>query len=379
MNIIIINRSYAPDEADTNRIIAYANAFAKLGHMVTMLYLIPNRSGQPYMVPVQNCNVINIWEKDGWLARKNRVISLIFNTFKLLKYISKDDVVYIYGCEYYFLKSSLAITPNVYCETTEIPFYGKESTKFGRWMHRKQVKLIKRTKGLFVISQSLKAYYLKEGIEQHKVYISNMFVNRDRFDGIQKDCLEKYVGYCGVIGHHKDGVDDLLHAFSIFHKTHPEYKLKLAGRGETPIVLEEMKEMSHKLRVGDSVEFLGQIPSDQMPRFLMNASILALARTNNLQSQNGFPTKLGEYLSTGNPVAITRVGEIPLFIKDGVNGFLATPDDPEDFAKVLTHIADNYDEAKRVGLKGKELTKKEFSSIEQAKVLIDIMEKSREK
>ena len=52
------------------------------------------------------------------------------------------------------------------------------------------------------------------------------------------------------------------------------------------------------------MEFTGRTSPEVMPQILTDASILALARPNNVQSQNGFPTKLGEYLATGNPVAI---------------------------------------------------------------------------
>ena len=49
--------------------------------------------------------------------------------------------------------------------------------------------------------------------------------------------------------------------------------------------------------------------------------MLVLARPDNIQAKGGFPTKLGEYLATGNPVVVTKVGEIPNYLIDGVNAF----------------------------------------------------------
>ena len=119
--------------------------------------------------------------------------------------------------------------------------------------------------------------------------------------------------------------------------------------------------------------FTGQILPSAMPQMLVDAKILALARPNNLQAQNGFPTKLGEYLSTANPVVVTSVGEIPLFIKDGVNGFLAEPDSPKSFADKLIWVADHYEEACRVAARGRKLAENEFSYKTQSKVLYDLM------
>ena len=62
---------------------------------------------------------------------------------------------------------------------------------------------------------------------------------------------------------------------------------------------------------------------NEVPQLLMDSEVLALDRPNSIQAQCGFPTKLGEYLLTGNPVVVTKVGDIPLFLEDGVSALLA--------------------------------------------------------
>lgn len=91
----------------------------------------------------------------------------------------------------------------------------------------------------------------------------------------------------------------------------------------------------NQLGVQDAVIFTGKVAAEELPNYLVNASILALSRPDSLQARNGFPTKLGEYLATGNPVLVTNVGEIPLFIKHGENGFIAEESNVDDFAKNL--------------------------------------------
>ena len=150
----------------------------------------------------------------------------------------------------------------------------------------------------------------------------------------------------------------------MFKNKFPDYILEIYGSG-TSETIEKLKELAKENDVADSVIFTGPIPYTEMPNKLVNATILALSRPNNLQNQNGFPTKLGEYLMTGNPVVTTSVGEIPCFIKDGYNGYLAKPDSVESFAEKLKEVACNLEKAKLVGEKGREIAFKEFSYLTQ--------------
>ena len=93
--------------------------------------------------------------------------------------------------------------------------------------------------------------------------------------------------------------------------------------------------------------------------------MLVLARPDNKQSEAGFPTKLGEYLATGKPVVVTRVGEIPEYLKDQENAFIASPGDAHNFAMKMKQVMNNYDDALKVGHKGQQLALTTFNSTYQ--------------
>lgn len=57
----------------------------------------------------------------------------------------------------------------------------------------------------------------------------------------------------------------------------------------------------------------------------------------------GLPVSLIEYGLSKKPVVSTKVGEIPLIIKDNVNGFIVEPDDTELFYQKLLKLIDNKD------------------------------------
>ena len=79
--------------------------------------------------------------------------------------------------------------------------------------------------GLFVISTPLKSFFISQGIILNKIHIINMTVDNNRFLGLKKNTsVEKYIAYCGTASNNKDGVDDLIKAFSIVAKKHTDVK-----------------------------------------------------------------------------------------------------------------------------------------------------------
>ena len=303
--------------------------------------------------------------------KENRVNKLkcYYCFYKVIKsYYDHESAILFYGAPYY---SFLFKSPKyrVYSEITEAPFCGRKPSLLGRFFNALSEYGLKRFNKLFVISQSLKDYYSSIGVQN--IYIINMFVDTSRFDKLIRNTTEKYIGYCGTVSIFKDGVDHLINAFSLFEKNHPDYKLYLFGGFENDYVKKTLVQLVSKLGISDKVVFTGYVSSEEMPQKLFDAEILALARPDNKQSQYGFPTKLGEYLATGNPVVITSVGEIPLFLKDGENAFLVKPDDYKIFSEKLHWVATHIEHARSIAQKGKELTMSEFSSVVQTKKMIE--------
>ena len=94
---------------------------------------------------------------------------------------------------------------------------------------------------------------------------------------------------------------------------------------------------------------------------IKQAAILALARPPSHQADGGFPTKLGEYLATGNPVCVTKTGGIPDYLSDEGNAFLAEPGSVESFCDALMRATADPLRAKKVGKNGRATAEKSFS------------------
>jgi glycosyltransferase involved in cell wall biosynthesis len=137
------------------------------------------------------------------------------------------------------------------------------------------------------------------------------------------------IGYTGSPTR-KDGVMDLIQAFSVLHKKHPATHLLIIGdviNGNS--LIPQLKEEANKLGVAESITFTGLQAFSKIPELLNACQILTLTRPNGIFAEAGFPTKLGEYFACKKPVVITGVGDIPYHFKNEEHLIIVTPEDIE--------------------------------------------------
>lgn len=245
-------------------------------------------------------------------------------------------------------------------EKTEFPYLGRSLRKrVNQFFY--MTYFVPRCDHIFVISQSLKSFYTSH-LRNHKrkipVHVQNMLVEPDRYyDKCKSETFNiRDIVYVGTLYGTKDGVYDLIRAFAEVMDEHPDTRLVIVGdtakRERMHEVYSELSTLSDPTRV----VMTGLLQRDEVVRIINNAYCLALARPDNLQAKYGFPTKLGEYLSTGRPVIVTGVGDIPLFLRDGHNAYVALPGDLNDFVAKLSSCLSDHNEASMIGVRGKELT-----------------------
>lgn len=207
--------------------------------------------------------------------------------------------------------------------------------------------------GIIVISEYLRTYltpFLRHNIRIIKIPI---MVDASKFSFPVFSRNEKYIAYCGTLNQQKDGVLTLLKAYAIVRQTFQDVKLYLIGDSYPESQIPRFRKFAEELGIADSLVFTGIVGRAQLPEYLTKATILALARPSSHQADAGFPTKLGEYLATGNPVVVTTTGELMNYLEDGVNAYLCSPDDEKAFAERLDHVLSNPDEARQVGISGR--------------------------
>ena len=222
--------------------------------------------------------------------------------------------------------------------------------------------------GLFFITETLEKFHMSKGTFARHLVIP-MTVEPDRFECNSGAPKEQYISYCGSMYGNKDGVPQLVEAFTIVARDFKNIKLRLIGDNSKSEAFQMVSQKINQSPFKGRIEMTGKVKRDEMPALLCDSIGLALARPANKQAEGGFPTKLGEYLSTGNPVIVTPVGEIPKYLADGVNAFVSEDTSPESFARKLCDLLGDLDRAEKIGMRGKELSSTTFNYLVQSERL----------
>lgn len=201
-----------------------------------------------------------------------------------------------------------------------------------------------------------------------------MTVDFERFNNIVNNNTKiKYIAYCGVLNNMKDGVDLLIDAFALLAKDFPDIHLYLIGNAASQEEYQLYKKKINENMLDKRVYFTGRISKDAMPELLCNAKILVLARPHSIQAEGGFPTKLGEYLSTGKPVVVTSVGEVANYLTDEINVFMAEPGSILSLVAKMKKILLNYSYALAIGENGKKVVLEHFNYKIQSNNIINFI------
>jgi glycosyltransferase involved in cell wall biosynthesis len=228
--------------------------------------------------------------------------------------------------------------------------------------------------GLALMTKNLCRHYETFPKPGPKLLHLPMTVDLKRFDHeieTLQDFKKPYISFVGVMDDTKDGVSILIESFSKISVDFPQYTLYLIGgwNYDTP----KHQKLIKKLKLETKVFWKGEFNRDQIPSIVKNASLLALPRPDSKQAQGGFPTKLGEYLATGNPVCATTVGEIPDYLVNGESVYFAEPGSVESFAAAMKRALDNPEESRRIGVNGRKVAEMYFNMDVQAKILYDFI------
>lgn len=220
-----------------------------------------------------------------------------------------------------------------------------------------------------VITETLRNHYNRfPGINPKISFLTvPVTVDMDRFKKQlpTSNYQKPYIAYCGSSSFHTDGVDILIKSFARIEKLYPELKLYIAAFWENDGP--NMMRLIRDVNLPNRIIYLGTLERDEIPSLIQNARVLALARPDSRQARGAFPTKLGEYLATGNAVCVTKVGEIPSYLVDNESAFLANPGDIDSFVDALNRALNDVILSKEIGENGKKVAEKYFSMETQAR------------
>ncbi|GAB6282663.1 MAG: hypothetical protein STSR0008_14090 [Ignavibacterium sp.] len=284
--------------------------------------------------------------------------------FYFIKNKDKPNIVFYYNYSAIVIFPSFIIfkifripTCNIIVEWYEKSTLVKKYLDIWKWYDfQLRMKFLNRQfEYLLVFTRFLRNYYIDKKYNPDKIYLQPNLVDIKLFENCKElepvDGNEFIIGYCGS-PYRKDGINDLLEAFSITSKFKKNIKLKIIGDIPGKSVIPQLKQLAIQLGIINNVNFTGLLPFSEIPQQLNECDILVLARPKGIFAEAGFPTKVGEYFACKKPVVVTAVGDLPYYFKDNNEVLLAEPDNPDSVSEKLILLYDNKDLRKMIADNG---------------------------
>ena len=256
--------------------------------------------------------------------------SMVFVADKLYKLSKKIDVPYIIEqCEWY-----------------------DESTfKFGRYnpYFREHIKRIEKKNqkldGVISISTLFEKHYLNQGVKT--VRIPTILDVQNTEYRTKTDKINAYkIAFAGSLGKGKENLKPVLEALKVINKNKIQIIFDIYGPSEKQLLSNINDDIELWNTVKNCVHVHGYIPQNQVPKAIYDSDFTIFFRPDRKSSNAGFPTKLAESMTVGTPVITNNTGDISLYVKNGVNGYICNDSTSMEiesiFEKILNMDIEKY-------------------------------------
>ncbi len=291
-------------------------------------------------------NNFNYFEIQKKLSSTNKFLTFLFLKSIFIK-LPKRVVIHAHRPDHFAAFSFFRNNPSV------ISLHGQQAKtvndRKGKWIrfiyNSLEKYALKKSNAIVAVDAITKDYYQKLYPNcQDKLYVIPTGVNIKIFKPMDKHKIRKKMGfvisdkiilYVGRIEPPKK-VGDIIRAFQLLVMQDDQYKLVIVGGG---VLLEEMKNLARSLDLDKNLTFLGLRKRNELPEIFNNCDISVLYSNN-----EGSPLSIKESLACGIPVVANCVGDVPLVIKNGYNGYLVENESIKELASKMKLAIDKSPE-----------------------------------
>jgi len=204
-----------------------------------------------------------------------------------------------------------------------------------------------------VFAREIQRISAKELITIHNGIDDVCAVTGKRSSGLKKELgipiKHSVVGTIAHLEEHK-GLKYLLKAASLLLASRSDISFLFVGEGT---LKGELKKLCVDLKIEKTVIFAGE--RNDMPEILFSIDIFVLPSL-----REGLPLTILEAMACGRPVIATNVGGIPEAVKDGENGILVYPKDPEALYRAMNELLGDREKREKMGRIGKRMCDESF-------------------
>ena len=153
-------------------------------------------------------------------------------------------------------------------------------------------------------------------------------------------------------------------------------QLRIVGRGRSrqrKILLKQIR----KLGVEGSVQVEAARPHHEIPALITDADICLapLGLNDRNVTQGACPIKVLEYMASGRPLIASNMPIVRELVRDDVDALLFSPNDPEDLARQVLALLNDFELSQRLSASASERALTKFTWHEAQKKLLKVYEK----
>lgn len=344
MKIVLIVYLFPPKWLAGTEIASYniAKYLAKKGHEVHVITQLDD--GLPEKEIRDNFCIHRI------NLKKIRIIGIIFYQLQILLNIKKinPDIVHIQTISNalpgFFSKVFFKVPYVIWAQGSDVYLPDKFTKLISKPVLRNASTIITLNKDMKIkvrnISKRNDINILPNGIELEKF----KFVCSKK----QNNTTKKTILFVGSLLPIK-GVGYLINAMNIVQRSLPNANLLIVGSGSDR---DKLKILVQKLNLQECIHFTGKVSNEKIPGYMAKADLFVLPSLS-----EGFPLVIAEAMASGLPIVTTNVGGLPEIVKDGENGFIVEPKNPEALAEKIILLLNNRDLCENISNINKENAK----------------------
>jgi colanic acid biosynthesis glycosyl transferase WcaI len=319
-----------------------------------------------HSVPVSS-RVSLLWQHSLIVAYLVTAISVFMRSFRILKKIDPDVIVLNYPSPYTGLLGFLEgriLRKKVVVDFNDLiaQYIGAllnldQNSLTAKLLAQVQRFIVRNSDQTIAPTRFIRDYAVSSGVPENKVSIIPNGVDTKMFDlngsnpaKMRRDLHlnnEKICVYSGRLDGWA-GINITLRLSDIARRKKLNVRFLLVGSGESKNIQEE------------NILYLGEMPPEKIPSVLSVADVVLIPFPNNEVSHAASPLKLFEGMSMQKPIVASRVSGIQDVILDGENGFLADPDNPDEWIQKLEAILNSEALAARIGENAKRTVEERF-------------------
>lgn len=285
------------------------------------------------------------------------------------------NIVHVHLARDYWIARYLkTLLPEIHLVFTRHLLKPIRSTFFHKWLFKKVDKVIavsNAVKESLLIQNLLppeRIITIYNGIDVNRFASASGTIRKEL--GFDKNL--KLIGIIGQISPHK-GSDLFITSAALVSKQYPNTRFLLVGDDfQNGKYIEELKQLSHNLGIGDQVFFLGQRTG--IPEIMKDLDIFVLTSKN-----ESFGLVITEAMAAGLPVIAINAGGAIEIVQNNKTGLLVDPDQPASLANAIGILLENQYLAQAFGEAGQKRAFEKFDLERMVEEIIAVFKMILEK